>query len=60
MKEAFKLDETVTVKGFGKAYAGSNIDGAKVQYRVVREVNFPLWRWYWGWNPWEREEQERG
>jgi uncharacterized protein YfaS (alpha-2-macroglobulin family) len=58
MKEAFKLDETVTVKGFGKAYAGSNIDGAKVQYRVVREVNFPLWRWYWGWNPWEREEQE--
>ncbi len=58
MKEAFKLDETVTVKGFGKAYAGSNIDGAKVQYRVVRKVNFPFWRWYWGWNPWERGEQE--
>ncbi len=58
VKEAFKIDETVIVKGFGKAYAGNVIDGAKVQYRVVRSVDFPLWRWYWGWNPWEREEQE--
>jgi hypothetical protein len=59
VKESYQLDQEVTVKGEAKAYAGSNIDGAKVQYRVVRKVEFPYWRyWYWGWNPYSREEQE--
>lgn len=59
VKESYQLGKEVTVKGEAKAYAGSNIDGAKVQYRVVRKVVFPYWRsWYWGWNPYAREEQE--
>ena len=59
MKESYRLNDKVTVKGEAKAYAGSNIDGAKVQFRVVRNVEFPYWRWwYWGWNPWQRSEQE--
>jgi uncharacterized protein YfaS (alpha-2-macroglobulin family) len=42
----FKVDDSVTVKGSAKAYAGSNIDGAQVRYRVVREVQYPIWGWY--------------
>lgn len=42
----FKVDDSVTVKGTAKAYAGSNIDGAQVRYRVVREVQYPMWGWY--------------
>ncbi|MBL7816455.1 MAG: alpha-2-macroglobulin [Saprospiraceae bacterium] len=53
----FTLNQDVKAKGQAKAFAGSNIDGAKVKYRVVREVRFPYWRW-WGWNPWESAGQE--
>ncbi len=42
----FKVDDSVIVKGSAKAYAGSNIDGAQVRYRVVREVQYPIWGWY--------------
>ncbi|MBM4092145.1 MAG: hypothetical protein FJ276_22350, partial [Planctomycetes bacterium] len=47
-----RLDARVVVKGTAKAYTGAAIDGAKVQYRVVREVRYPVW-WYWRcwWNP---------
>lgn len=43
----YSLNDKVAVKGFAKAFAGSNIDGAKVSYRVVRGANFPYW--YGGW-----------
>ncbi|MEL6252673.1 MAG: MG2 domain-containing protein [Bacteroidota bacterium] len=43
----YSLNDEVEVKGFAKAFAGSNIDGAKVSYRVVRGANFPYW--YRGW-----------
>jgi uncharacterized protein YfaS (alpha-2-macroglobulin family) len=42
----FKVEDSVTVKGTARAYAGSNIDGAQVRYRVVREVQYPIWGWY--------------
>ncbi|CAN5444995.1 alpha-2-macroglobulin family protein [soil metagenome] len=42
----FRVDDSVTVKGSAKAYAGSNIDGAQVRYRVVREVQYPIWGRY--------------
>jgi hypothetical protein len=42
----YVLNQTVKVKGLAKAFAGSNIDGAKVKYRVVREVRYPYWRWW--------------
>ncbi|MEL6558875.1 MAG: alpha-2-macroglobulin family protein [Bacteroidota bacterium] len=41
----FKLNEEINVEGFATAYSGAQIDGAKVQYRVVRRANFPFWWW---------------
>jgi len=42
----YRLFDTVKVTGTAKAYAGNNIDGATVKYRVVRKVRYPIW---WGW-----------
>lgn len=39
----YSLNDEVKIEGLAKAYAGSNIDGAKVTYRVVRGANFPYW-----------------
>ncbi len=47
VKGTFRLNDSVKVAGFAKAYAGSNIDGAQVKYRVVRNVSFPYWYWWW-------------
>lgn len=60
VKESFKIDDMVTVTGQAKAYAGSTIDGAKVQYRVYRQARFPYWNWrWWGWYiPFNQERQE--
>ena len=41
----YRVNDSVKVTGTAKAYAGNNIDGAKVNYRVVREVRYPIW---WG------------
>lgn len=46
LKGSYTLNEEVSIKGFAKAYAGNAIDGAKVNYRVVRQVRYPGW-WYW-------------
>ena len=46
-KGSFRLGDTVSIKGFAKAYAGNNIDGAKVSYRVTRVARF-LYPWlFW-------------
>jgi len=47
VQESYRLNDTVTVQGNAKAFAGSNVDGAKVQYRVVREVRFPWLPWWY-------------
>ncbi len=39
----YRLNDTVTVKGSAKAYAGNALTGAKVTYRVTRKVTFPFW-----------------
>ncbi|MCB0588344.1 MAG: hypothetical protein KDD06_23835, partial [Phaeodactylibacter sp.] len=41
------LGDTVNFSGKATAFAGSSIDGAEVQYRVVREVRYPWFPW-WG------------
>lgn len=46
LKGSYKLNDKVTVKGFAKAYAGNMVDGASVNYRVKRTINYPYW-WYW-------------
>jgi len=43
----FKLNQKITAKGLAKAYAGSNITDAKVQYRVSRLARFPYWYYSW-------------
>lgn len=49
---SFKIGERIKVKGNAKAYAGSNIDGADVQFRVTRSSNFNPWTYYrWGYYP---------
>ncbi len=45
-KGTYRINDSVKVTGTAKAYAGNNIDGAKVSYRVVRKVRYPIW---FGW-----------
>jgi hypothetical protein len=44
-KGTYRLNDSIKITGTAKAYAGNNIDGAKVKYRVVRKVQYPIW---WG------------
>ncbi|HEY1039996.1 MAG TPA: alpha-2-macroglobulin family protein, partial [Bacteroidia bacterium] len=50
IKGSYKINEEIKAIGTAKAFAGYNIDGADVSYRVVRNVSYPGW-WYWyrGW-----------
>lgn len=50
LKTSYALNETIHLTAKALAYAGSNIDGATVKYRVVRNTVFPyFWRsFYWG------------
>ena len=50
------LGDNVTMGGKATAFAGSSIDGATVNYRVVREVQYP----WWGWWSWYRPMPNRG
>ncbi|MDF2189400.1 alpha-2-macroglobulin family protein [Paraflavitalea sp. CAU 1676] len=57
---SYRLNDSIVVKGTAKAYAGNNIDGATVRYRVVRRTIMPLW-YGWGrkiWPPYGRETVE--
>jgi uncharacterized protein YfaS (alpha-2-macroglobulin family) len=45
-KEAARLNGEVKLQGKAVAYTGAAIDGAKVRWRVVRQVRYPMW-WYW-------------
>ncbi|HFB99311.1 MAG TPA: hypothetical protein ENJ53_00765, partial [Phaeodactylibacter sp.] len=47
VKESYKIGDDVKVEGLAKAYAGSNVDGAKVRYRVARETIYPYYWGYW-------------
>jgi hypothetical protein len=44
LRESYKLGDTIHVIGLATAYAGNQIDGAKVTYRVVRNERF-LYPW---------------
>jgi len=47
--EAAKLGAEVMLAGKATAYTGSAIGGAKVKWRVTRQVQFPPWCWWWSW-----------
>jgi hypothetical protein len=44
------LNAEVVVPGRATAYTGASIGGAQVTWRVVRQVRFPVWNWWWRWN----------
>lgn len=49
LKGTYRVNDSIVVNGTAKAYAGNNIDGAIVKYRVVREARF-IYPWlYWKW-----------
>lgn len=48
---SYRINDFVKVTGNAKAYAGNNIDGASVAYRVVRKVQYPMW-WHSGYRIW--------
>lgn len=43
----YKLSEQVTVTGKAAAFAGNDIAGASVSWRVVRTARFPYFDWAW-------------
>lgn len=58
-QSAHRLGDTVVLTGLAKAYAGFNLDGARVKWRVVREARFPwLPWWYRRWFPVSSESRE--
>lgn len=57
VKGSFVLNDTITVNGNAVAYAGNNIDNAKVSYRVVRNATFPYWYDYFWWRPYPSSPQ---
>ncbi len=46
VEKAYRLNEEVTLTGNAKAFAGNNIDGATVNYRVTRRARYPYWPSY--------------
>ncbi|MFZ9386585.1 MAG: alpha-2-macroglobulin family protein [Chitinophagaceae bacterium] len=50
LKGTYKVNDQIRVTGLARAYAGNNVDGATVSYRVVREPRFiypwMFWRWW--------------
>ena len=48
INKSYKLFDSIAVTGNAKAYAGNNIDGAAVKYRIVRRTNY-IYDWYF-WN----------
>ncbi|HNP47909.1 MAG TPA: alpha-2-macroglobulin family protein [Bacteroidia bacterium] len=46
IKNSYRLGEQVKVTGKATAYSGQAIDGATVQFHVVRSARYPIWC-YW-------------
>lgn len=56
IKGTYKVNDKIKITGVAKAYAGNNIDGATVKYRVVRQPRF-LYPWYF-WRSWQPPTEE--
>lgn len=46
VKGSYRLNDSVTVTGIAKAYAGNTIDGAKVNFTIQRNARF-VYDWLW-------------
>ncbi|MEJ7737297.1 MAG: alpha-2-macroglobulin family protein [Chitinophagaceae bacterium] len=48
-KGTYQVNDSITISGSAKSYAGNNINGARVKYRVIRQPRF-IYPWlYWRW-----------
>ncbi len=56
VKEQYKLNQEVTVRGSVDALAGFALDDVQYSYRVTRKTQFP-WRCWWWWYPVVEDEQ---
>jgi hypothetical protein len=57
----YRVNDTVQVEGNARAYAGNNVNGATVTYRVTRSAIIPMWVRYGStriWPPYPRQEME--
>ncbi len=55
----YRIGDKITVNGEAKNYAGNVVDGAKVQYRVVRMARYPFWDYGWWFRGPSRASEER-
>lgn len=52
IKGSYKLNQNIKATGVATTYSGAPLDGADVNYRVVRNASFPYWCYYrWGYQP---------
>ncbi|WP_168796609.1 alpha-2-macroglobulin family protein [Cognatitamlana onchidii] len=56
IKDTFKVNDSITISGNAKAYAGSQVTNAKVVYRIHRKVQYP--EWYYWYRPWFQSEPQ--
>ncbi|MBN2612523.1 MAG: carboxypeptidase-like regulatory domain-containing protein [Bacteroidales bacterium] len=47
IKGSYKIKEKVTINGFAKAFSGAGIDNAEVKYRVIRNMQWRPWSYYY-------------
>ncbi|MEO7529769.1 MAG: MG2 domain-containing protein, partial [Sediminibacterium sp.] len=46
VKGTYRLNDTITITGIAKAYAGNLMDGAKIKYNVIRNMRYQdNWSW---------------
>ena len=62
LKDSYRLNDRIQVKGWAKAYAGYAIAGATVKYSITRKVKFPYpWLWLrWQTPPITRQVIQQG
>lgn len=58
VKGTYRVNDSITVTGIAKAYAGNVVDGAKVKFNVQRNGRFVYdWLWRNGSRPYSRNAQ---
>lgn len=58
VKGMYRVNDSITITGFAKAYAGNVVDGAKVKFNVQRNARFVYdWLWRGGSRPYSQNTQ---
>ena len=46
LKGSYRVGDSIQIKGSAIAYAGNNLDGATVKYRITRLARYPVYRYF--------------